>query len=426
MPITKRRLPEIFIAAIFFIVAVWNFFTANVMEQFVRLHSFASVLGGIARWIGMCGFVIIPVALIYREQRCRNLSVCAVLPAILIGLCLPKPYFAVHPNTHTEIAAYISYNVSSFIACLYILCSILYDRLAFRPAPMQTQRVPIKSSIALFILLAAGCAPLNFFMQFPHLMQAGWLRFRLFGAWHILFILLCAAATLGLSFYLKNKNRQQRFFAMLFLSGVLFFQLAVRFSFVRLRDYQTAHGIIGALPLYVCSFGIMLLPFAVLSRSSFFRSALFLINTPGAIIAFVNPTIGHFSVLHYNTTYFVFSHVLLFAITANLVIRLGARPNTSHLKALACLIPCYYTMMFALNAAAILSNPSYDPNFSFVSFSPLPVAFEKILPVSLGPISFSPLYLALLCAIQFALAFVTYAVYRLIKDKVSRAQRTER
>ena len=82
MPITKRRLPEILIAMIFFIVAVWNFFTANVMEQFLRFHSFASILGGISRWIGMCGFVILPVALIYREERCRILAITAVLPAI--------------------------------------------------------------------------------------------------------------------------------------------------------------------------------------------------------------------------------------------------------------------------------------------------------------------------------------------------------
>ncbi len=420
MPITKRRLPEILIAMIFFIVAVWNFFTANVMEQFLRFHSFASILGGISRWIGMCGFVILPVALIYREERCRILAITAVLPAILIGLCLPHPYFAVHENTHIEIAAYISYNIASFIACLYILCSILYERLAFRPTPLQTHQVSVKSVFVLFVLLAAGCAPLNFFMQFRSLMKIEWLRFRIFGAWHILFVLLCAAATFALASYLKNKSKKQRFFAMLFLSGVLLYQLAVRFSFVRLHDYQTAHGIIGALPLYVCSFGIMLLPFAVLSHSSFFRSALFLINTPGAIIAFVNPTIGHSCVLHYNTTYFVFSHVLLFAVTANLVLRLGARPNASHLKALACLIPCYYTMMFALNVAAVLSNPSYDPNFSFVSTSPLPIRFEKILPVSLGPISFSPFYLLLLCAIQFALAFITYAVYRLIADKFKR------
>ena len=414
---TAKKAPAYILAALIFVFAVWNCFAANVMEQFVHFYSVPSVIGGVARWIGLTGFVILPVALLFREPRCRVLAVFVILPAILAGLFVSAPYFAAHRATPAEFAAYVLFNASSFAACLYLLSEYIRER--FFPERLHGRGVSARSAAALFFLLFLGCAPLNFFMQFPALMRVPWLRFRLFGSWHILFVVMLVLTTLFLVRLFKYKTQEEKFFAMLYLSGALFFQLAARFSFVRLQDYQTSHGIIGALPLYVCSFGIALLPFAILSRSHTFRCILFLINTPGAIIAFVWPTIGNFSVLHYNTTYFVYSHVLLFAITANLVATLGARPSFVHFKKLAYMIPCYYFAMLLLNSAALLGNPSYDPNFSFVSKSPLPVPFEKMFPLRIGHLSFSPLYLLILCAVQFALAFLTLAVFRLLTELFS-------
>lgn len=139
-----------------------------------------------------------------------------------------------------------------------------------------------------------------------------------------------------------------------------------------------------------------------------------MINCPGAIIAFVWPDTGPVTVLHYNVTYFVFSHILLFVVTAHLAISLGGAPRRAHLGHLAYLIAAYYLLMVILNAVAVRFGGGYDPNFSFVAKCPLPLPLHELLPVHLGILCFSPPYIAILCAVQFALCLVTYFLYRLI------------
>ena len=170
---------------------------------------------------------------------------------------------------------------------------------------------------------------------------------------------------------MKNKGKPERVTALYLLSMVLLHQLCMRFSFVRLQDYQTAHGIVGALPLYVCSFGVVLLPIAVLSGSAFFQGALFMINCPGAIIAFVWPNTGPVTIFHYNVTYFVFSHILLFVTTAHLAISADGMPRRAHLAHLSYAILAYYLLMVVLNGIAVRFGNGYDPNFSYVAQCPL-------------------------------------------------------
>ena len=63
---------------------------------------------------------------------------------------------------------------------------------------------------------------------------------------------------------------------------------------------------------------------------------------------------------------------------------------------------------------AVRFGGGYDPNFSFVAKCPLPLPLHELLPVHLGILCFSPPYIAILCAVQFALCLVTYFLYRLI------------
>lgn len=397
-----RRIPNILLAAVTAAAYIWACFAANFAEQFVCLNSAAAVLGSAARWIASAGFIALPAALLYGEQRCRAAAIFAVLPATLFGLAFSGPYFAVCPAETHEIAAYAAVNLSVLASCTY---------LAFGGLPAKKEAA---GAAKLLPLLLLGVFPLNIFMQVRPLMTAKFLLFRNFGPWHIFFILLLVAATVAVYFLLRKKSGEERFVALFLLSLALFFQLAARFSFVRLNDYQTAKGIVGALPLYVCSFGIMLLPFAIISGSSFFRGALFMINCPGAIIAFVWPDTGPVTVLHYNVTYFVFSHILLFVVTAHLAISLGGAPRRAHLGHLAYAIAAYYLLMVILNAVAVRFGGGYDPNFSFVAKCPLPLPLHELLPVHLGILCFSPPYIAILCAVQFALCLVTYFLYRLI------------
>ena len=421
MPVCKKT-DNILIALLIVIATVWNGFSANVMEQFIHMRTPVQIIGAIFRWAGMTSFIILPAALLYNDPRCKFLAKYIILPVILLGVIFSKPYFLAHKPHIPDIISYIFWNLSTLAGCIYFIFIEKNDT----SIENTTSDHPSAQSITvLFTLLFLGVAPLNLFMQFPKLMHIDALTFRLFGFWHIFAILLTVAATVIIAYLLRKKSQEDRFLSMFFLSATLFFQLSVRFSFVRLRPYQTATNIVGALPLYVCSFGIMLLPFAIISLSNFFRSVLFLINTPGAIIAFVWPSTGVSPIFHYNVTCFVFTHVLLFAITANLVLSLNVKPQLYHLKHLAYLIVLYYFVMLLLNTLAInLDKTNYDPNFSFVSKSPLPIPLHNLLKLKIGVLHFSPLYILVLCVIQYALAWITFAVYKLAANRFSKKEKT--
>ena len=72
-----RRIPNILLAAVTAAAYIWACFAANFAEQFVCLNSAAAVLGSAARWIASAGFIALPAALLYGEQRCRAAAICA-------------------------------------------------------------------------------------------------------------------------------------------------------------------------------------------------------------------------------------------------------------------------------------------------------------------------------------------------------------
>lgn len=404
MTSVKKTMCTLF-AALIAVLFMWNAFTANVMEQFVRLHRFSDFACAFFRWIQLAGFVFIFPALLWNERRCAFLAFAAALPATVGALAFSGNFFAVHKVNGAEIAAYILMNASMLAAC--ILCAFLYFE--------KKDRAPAigkKSTIILFVCVLIGVIPLNVFMQIPALMDCSFLKFVRFGGWHFLFVGIAVAAAVLAGLYLKRLSKEERYAAVFILSLVLFCHLALRFSFVRLRAYHSTQGILSALPLYVCSFGIFLLPFAVATRSSFFQGILFLINAPGAIVAFIWPSCGPVTIFHYNVTYFVVSHILLFVTTAQLASALGGVPTIKHIKHLSYLIAAYYVTMFVLNTVAQAISGK-NPNFSYVSFSPLPVSIHFFLAIKIGKSTLSLPYLLILCAVQYALCFVTFGIWKL-------------
>lgn len=414
LSIAKKYLPVIlavFTGAAF----MWNAFTANVMEQFVRLHTFTDFACAFFRWVQLTGFAFIFPALLWKEQRCAFLCLVAVLPATVGALAFSGNFFAVHRVNGAEIAAYALMNATFLLSCALCAHTYLSER-------RNGEKTDGKSTLILFFCVLIGVIPLNLFMQIPVLMNAKFLKFVRFGGWHFLFVGIAVAAAFLTGLYLKKLPKEKRYVAVFILALVLFCHLALRFSFVRLRAYHSKQGILSALPLYVCSFGIFLLPFAVASRSSFFQGILFLINAPGAIVAFIWPACGPVTIFHYNVTYFVVSHILLFVTTAQLASALGGVPTVRHIKHLSYLIAVYYLLMFGLNAL-VQEFKGENLNFSYVSFSPLPLALHNFLAIRIGKSSLSLPYLLVLCAVQYALCFLTFGLWMLLRKLSSLLRR---
>ena len=64
----------------------------------------------------------------------------------------------------------------------------------------------------------------------------------------------------------------------------------------------------------------------------------------------------------------------------------------------------------------VTNTTNIDPNFSFVSKSPLNVGVDKLMVVKVNKASFSVLYLFILYIVQFSLAAATYLFYRIYNN----------
>lgn len=397
-----------YILVICFIVShLLNAFTVNMLEIFVHNEKGSFILTGIFNLLSLTGFLWVTVAILYNSRVAKLNSIYLVLPATLISLALTSYYFSVYPIKVWEIIFYVLNKLISLVLCILLIFTI--DNYKYK------LRYLAYFGLALVLFLPANS--LDFLAKLTE--TNSFFNFKLFGLWHILFLALFILFALCLTKYLRNKSPQQQYLVILGLALILEFKLFARFSFVRLHNYQTSIGIIGALPLYICSFGAMLLPIAIGTRNKIFQGILFLVNMPGAIIVMVNPTTGPCNIFTYNSVYFFVSHIMLFGTTMMLPKYLEARPNLQVLKITGITLALYFIAMVFINALGIYIFRT-NPNFSFVSNCPMPVPIDRIFRLRNKYFNFSPIYLFVLWLVQYTLAVITYFIYRMLNKKSSK------
>ncbi len=396
---TKRKFNYILLVTFFFFQIV-NCMSANLLEGFVHLENAGIIFDNFFRVLSFTGFLWIIIGLLYEKKEASLNAFYFVMPATVLELSLSYFYFSIHPIELWEIIIYFISNI------ITIICTIVLYLQTPNKKYSMTYFKHFIYSVVLFI-------PLNFLHPLVRIMGNNkfW-NFKLFGIWHILFLLAFIGFAILLEKYLKKFNKEQRYFIILGLALILFFKLLCRFSFVRVQDYQNVKGFMGALPFYVCSFGMLLLPFAIFSRSRVFQGILFLVNMPGAIIVLVNPSTGPTNIFHYNVMYFFVTHIMLFGITMMLPIYLEGKPNRQIAKVTGLVLAVYFIFMVGLNSIAINLSKGINPNFSFVSESPLPIPIDKIMQITIYKVTFSPIYLLLLWLVQYGISLITYFIYK--------------
>lgn len=400
----KRYLNYIFLF-VFLILEAINCFSANLLEGFRHHENIGVILSNLFRFIAMTGFLWIPLALLYDSKMAKLNGFYFVLPATILELAFSYFYLNIYPMNILEICVFY---LRGIVRIVLIITLFLKEK---------DRRYSLKY-FNYFIVSLLFFIPLNFLEPLAiKLHEKRFLLFRLFSVWHFLFLFLFIGFALGLEKFLEKKNNEIRYLIIFGLSIILLYKLLCRFSFVRLQDYQEVKGFMGALPFYVCSFGMLLLPFAIYSRNKVFQGILFLVNTPGAIIVLVNPSTGITNIFHYNVLYFFVTHIMLFGITMMLPIYLEGKPNLKTVKITGILLACYFITMVFLNGLAIIISNGNNPNFSFVSKSPIPVPIDNMFLIRIHRIRFSPIYLILLWAAQYGLACVTYLIYRTITKR---------
>ena len=389
---------------LFLVVTVFNMCSPTIMYQFTVWNSFENVFFSIARWLSYLMVVTSVVAIIYKRKTYQFLSVFVATPMLIISLCSSYQYLNLFEISTFYVVTHFLFNVLGIVLGVYIFLDMIINK--------EDKSFWLNTFLKTLPLLILGLIPLNIFMQNNTLMNSAFLQYKIFGGWHLFFVLLAVACVFLLYFVLKRKSEEDAQNVMFVLSVVMVYQLLTRFSVVSTGSYHSLSNIFAALPLYLCSFGILILPFAIASKNKMFQTILFLANMPGAFVVFVylDPGAG-VSILHYNVTYFVFNHLLLFVVASLLPRFCNAEYKFKNLLHLFYILAIYLAVVSILNNVCILNG--FDPNYSYVSFSPIPLGpIAEIGKFTIFGMTFAPLYLFILYLFYMAIFALGLCVYR--------------
>lgn len=400
----KRKVFNNLLLILYLIIFIANSFAPNLMEVFLIKHKGIMEFRILSFIFSAPVFIFIILSLLFNKKQINGITSFIAFPLYVINLFFFRDLFNVYVLNSLELAIAITEMVYSLILLLYIMISKYFIK-----------EVRWKS-LLYYLAVLIFCIPMNFFMRFDSLRGIAFFNYQNFNGWHIFFLFSFILAAILLYYFLKNKNKEYQFLTLFTLSLILFEHFLMRFSFVRLHVYQDISNIIGALPLYVCSFGIVMLPLALYFKSPIFKGFLFMINTPGAIIVLVYPSIkGVVSIFHYDVTYFFFTHILLFAITLNMTIFLKTRFRYRDLSYVAGFLFIYFFTMIVLNSI-VINFLGFDPNFSFVSTSPIPLMVKQ-LSLKIGAFTVYILYVLILYLVHLALASVTCIIANVVANR---------
>lgn len=378
--------------SLFLILYVLNSFNPNMMEQYFRFENY-NLIGTILRFIISFSFILMPVSILYKNKNAKTILSTFVFPCSILSLLfLNDILYHVKHQLHFLII-YVSLVL---IISIYSIYNIVQKE-------VKSDKNIVKLGLTTFIL----SIPLNLMMNIK---DNKYIMYKIFHTWYFIFLLFFILSAFILYYYLKKKNKEQQELILFILSITLLYHLLCRFSFVRLHNYQGINDVFGALPFYVCSFGIVLLPFSIYSKNKLLQTFSFLINTPGSIIVFVNPSIGVANIFNYDVTYFIYTHLGLFAVASMLPVFLNAKLDVKFVSISCACMLIYFIVVLGLDFTFFkICDKNY--NFSYVAVPPLPVDVKHFGLLNVKGYKFSPLYILILWSIHSLMAFVTFYVY---------------
>lgn len=399
----KSNYINIILAMIYLVLEVLNASSSNLLEIMLHNNTPTLIIGNIIRIISMSSFLFILLGLLRDNKMAKLNSFYIIMPFTIAELMFSNDYIYISPMSIFEMIIY-------YVNHIFIIFIAIYLFLDLKDKKYKL------NYLKWFILSLIFFIPLNIFEPLAFsLDKIEFLKFKIFNLWHIIFFILFILSAVIFYLFIKKSKEEERYEIIFGSSLILFYMLISRISFCRLNNYQTSIGILGAVPLYVCSFGTMLLPLAIYLKNKKFLNILFLVNMPGAIIVLVNPTTGITNIFHYDVVYFFVTHIALFTITLMIPIFLATKPNIKSLKSVAISLAIYFVVILFINLI-VTNTTNIDPNFSFVSKSPLNVGVDKLMVVKVNKASFSVLYLFILYIVQFSLAAATYLFYRIYNN----------
>lgn len=398
---------------VYFIVFLARIFAADVFANMVHFNmpeygsTVQMVFTSLLTWtLSFAAIMLICVPLV-KSDNMRNMLIVVGLPFLIINLI----FFGTNIHTFIGEASILNWRTFQFAVelaigltmCLYLIFTLKH-KLGFKENKKEFFKKLFSTLPWVLLVSIPLTLPQQLFgvtnisMEFLTVQQHVW-------------VLLVILIGCGVHFALRDKPKEVRYTALVFISISMFINYFGKYD---LSDIG-----VGNLPLHICNLATALIPLALLSKNMFLFSFTYFINVAGALIAILLPEQNN-GLLSYGSLVYMHEHTFAFLLPI-LIVSLGIMPRTqkSNLKFAVASFSAYFVFALVCNTWFINYDPGVDYFYLNSNFIANKLTFllpirEIIVTFNIGDLTFTlyPLYWLLIYLGFLALLFIAYFIYR--------------
>ncbi len=341
----------------------------------------------IVRWFSTLSFVMLPLAVFFKNRTIRNIAIYFCLSMTIVSLIHYPTFLNYYTSTAGRGLNSISVLSQSFknfllnpifrsfvIAIQWLLEFIIIIVLAFQEKHIFDFKNKKEYLYFFTVLIASlvGCIPI-YVPQ--HIFGYTSIIFKAWSIPHILWLVLVVGLLFSLYYIFRNKSRENKLLLCFIMSLSLVLQYTQMFSAISIN--------IERLPFQLCNIGAYLILFSLITQNKSLFNFTVIVNVVGVMFALSMPDLDGEGLFYLYNMHFVLEHtnVLIIPILA-LAFKLFPRLDKKSLK--DCLIgfSIYFVSVLFLGTlfntiASITNNSFYYANYLFM--------FDKVKAVKLIP-----------------------------------------
>lgn len=403
------------------------------------LQSMNGKMRGVAmlKWLESLSFVILPLAIFYKNKTIRNISIYFCTIATLANIiCYPTiiEYLTSTAGKGLNSMSIVGPGLRNFLinpVFRSIVLGLMWTVELGAPIVLAVEEKHVfdvknlKEYGYFFLVLAItfiSCIPI-YVPQ--HLFGYTDIIFEAWSLPHILWIVSVVAEIIVLYFIFRNKDAENKRIMLFVLSLNLIMQYNQMFGAISIN--------IERLPLQLCNIGAFLILFTLIFKSKKLFDFTIIVNVVGVLIALAIPDLDNEGLFYLYNMHFILEHTNVIVIPV-LALALGIFPRLDNksLKHFLIGFACYFMVVLVLGTifngiAKSTGNNFYFANYLFMfdkaTGAELVPFTESLFDInfSIGSLTFYPVIQPLIGVIFTAICMAVYGSIRLIyvaKDKI--------
>lgn len=330
----------------------------------------------VVRWLAMVNFVVLPIAVFYKNRTIRNIAIYFGMLVTILQICFYPQYlldFTSSAGKGLNSISIISDGVKSF------LINPIFRSIWFGAQIVLQMIIPVVLAIQEkhVFNFKDGKEYLHFFLCLPmivlasipvylpqHLFGYTNLIFSRYGVIHFCWVVFMVFEIAGLYFVFRRRDPETKMVVLLVLAFCLIMQYLQMYSAISIK--------VAKLPFQLCNLGAFLVLLSLVAKSKKLFNFTVVINVIGVLFAVACPDVSNKGLFYFYNMHFILEHTNLLVVPI-LTLLFGIFPRLDKQALKDCLIgfSIYFVSVWVLGTicnaiASKTGNGFWSANFLFM------------------------------------------------------------